>query len=72
MFVLTSAIFKQGKKGVYAFPFFAEDFSRLDILWLKNVYLDFLRRFLEDSPFREKVINEFQDNNKLYKEKITR
>lgn len=52
--------------------FFVEDFSRLEIIWLKNVYLEFLRSFLEDNPFREKVINELQDNNKLYKEKITR
>jgi D-alanyl-D-alanine carboxypeptidase len=55
-FVLTSAVFKSDKTESLSFSFFIEDMSRLDILWIKDLYKPFIKAFLEDEEFREKVV----------------
>jgi D-alanyl-D-alanine carboxypeptidase len=55
-FVLTSAVFKSDKTESVTFSFFIEDMSRLDILWIKDLYKPFIKAFLEDEEFREEVV----------------
>ncbi|MBY6276037.1 serine hydrolase [Symbiobacterium thermophilum] len=55
-FVLTSALFKSDNTESLAFSFFIEDMSRLNILWIKDLYKPFIQAFLEDKKFRKKVV----------------
>ncbi|WP_377890360.1 serine hydrolase [Alkalihalobacillus sp. R86527] len=62
-FTLTSAMYQRDAEDSVALSVFVQDEKRYELLWIRNVFHDFLKAMVEDRAFREKVIHTLGNRN---------
>ncbi|MCA0987276.1 hypothetical protein [Guptibacillus algicola] len=62
-FTLTSALYHRNGEDSVALSVFIQDEKRYELLWIRNVFHDFLKALVEDRAFREKAIDKLGNMN---------
>lgn len=62
-FTLTSAMYQRDGEDSVALSVFIQDEKRYELLWIRNVFHDFLKAMVEDLGFREKAIHKLGNMN---------
>ncbi|MFD2706338.1 serine hydrolase [Salibacterium lacus] len=57
VFTLTSAMYQTDGQNSAALSVFVQDENRYELLWIRNVFHDFLKAMVEDGEFRERAIS---------------
>lgn len=57
LFTLTLAMYKTDGQDSVALSVFVQEEKRYELLWIRNVFHDFLNALVEDSDFRERAIS---------------
>ncbi|QHA91162.1 serine hydrolase [Bacillus sp. N1-1] len=56
-YTLTSALYNKDDNGSISLSVFVQDEKRYELLWIRNVFHDFLKAIVEDTEFRQKTID---------------
>ncbi|WP_270181125.1 hypothetical protein [Alkalihalobacillus sp. CinArs1] len=61
--MLTSALYHRNGEDSVALSVFVQDEKRYELLWIRNVFHDFLKAMVEDRDFRERAIHKLGNMN---------